>query len=210
MCSVPARWRWPQSAICKLEFRCMSILSNSINAFINEGLQLPNKITVALSNLKGDTNIADNLKANKAKWHKGCQAELAPSKLKRALKSVANKKRKEPHSGDAPYKRTRSSLDTKTQLQSCLCLFCNEPGLFRAEYVKMKHPPTHKRMSKIRTDNCDDFIRKAAADMGDAMLLAKLSEGNLFARDACYHINCISEFRNIYRSSMKEKKWWRC
>ena len=47
----------------------------------------------------------------------------------------------------------------------------------------MKHPPTHKRMSKIRTDNCDDFIRKAAADMGDAMLLAKLSEGNLFARD---------------------------
>ena len=176
-----------------------SALARNINGFINEGLPLPNKITVAISDLKGDTDIADNLKANKAKWHKGCQAELAPSKLKRAIESAANKKRKEA-AGDAPSKRTRSSLDTKTQLQSCLCLFCNEPGLFREEYAKMKHPPAQKRMCKVRTDNRDDFIRKAAEEMGDALLLAKLSEGNLFARDACYHINCISQFRNRYRT----------
>ena len=173
-----------------------SATARNISAFINEGLQLPNKITAVLSDLKGNTNIADNLKANKAKWYKERQAELAPSKLKCALKSMASKKRIEAHSGDAPYKRTHSSLDTKTQLQSWLCLFCNEPGLFRTEYVKMKHSPTYERMSKIRTDKCDDFIRNAAADMGDALLLAKFSEGNLFARDADYHINCIAEFRH--------------
>ena len=44
-----------------------SALARNINAFINEGLQLPNKIIVDLSDLKGNTNIADNLKANKAK-----------------------------------------------------------------------------------------------------------------------------------------------
>ena len=117
-------------------------LARNINAFTNEGLPLPNKISVTLSDLKGDTNIADNLKANNARWHKGCQAELAPSKLQRALESAAKRKRKKElsGSGDAPSKRTRSSMDTSTKLQSCLCLFCNEPGVFRAECPKTKHP----------------------------------------------------------------------
>ena len=51
-------------------------------------------ITVALTDLNGDTNLGDNLKENKAQWHKGCQAELAPSKLKRALDPTADKKRR--------------------------------------------------------------------------------------------------------------------
>jgi hypothetical protein len=60
-------------------------------------------------------------------------------------------------------------------------------------------------MSKVRTDNCDDFVRKAATKMGDALLLAKLSEGNLFARDACYHLQCMAEFRNRYRAFLTSK-----
>ena len=95
-----------------------SSLARNINSFLNEGLQLPNKITVALSDLIGDSNIADNLRAHKAKWHKGCQAELAPCKLERILKSAANKRHKKSSSMDVPSKRTRSSLDTQTQPQS--------------------------------------------------------------------------------------------
>ena len=68
-----------------------SVLARNIGAFSNEGLPLPNKLTVSVADLKGDTNIADNLKANKARWHKGYQAELAPSKFKRALESAAKK-----------------------------------------------------------------------------------------------------------------------
>ena len=185
-----------------------SALTRNIDAFTNENLPLPNKITVAivLVDLKGDTNVADNLKAlYKARWHKRCLTELAPSKLKRALDSAANKKRKKELSEDIPSKRTRSSIDTSAQLKSCLCLFCNEPGVFRAEYAKTKHPHAHKRMSKVRTDNCDDFVRKAATKMGDALLLAKLSEGNLFTRDACYHLQCRAEFRNRYRALLTSK-----
>ena len=36
--------------------------------------------------------------------------------------------------------------------------------------------------------------------MGDPLLLAKLSEGSLFARDACYHHQCLTEVRNRYRT----------
>lgn len=104
------------SANLNLDVCGYAALARNIYNFINEGLPLPNKITTALSDLKGNTNIADNLKANKAKWHKGCQAELAPSKLRRVLESAANKKRREARSGDAPSKRTRSSLDAKTSV----------------------------------------------------------------------------------------------
>ncbi len=97
-----------------------SALARNIDVFINEGLPLPNKINVAVVDLKGDTNIADNLKANKARWHKRCLTELAPSKLKRALDSAANKKRKKELSEDIPSKRTRSSVNTSTQLKSCI------------------------------------------------------------------------------------------
>ena len=39
-----------------------SVLARNIGAFSNEGLPLPNKLTVSVVDLKGDTNIADNLK----------------------------------------------------------------------------------------------------------------------------------------------------
>ena len=179
-----------------------SRLAKNIDAFTNEGLSLPSKITVTLRDLKGETNVADNLKENKAQWHKGCQAELAPSKLKRALESAANKKRKVGELPfNAPSKRTRSSLDAKTHLQSCLCLFCNEPGVFTTEYKKLKHPPAwQKRMCKVRILITAMTVRKAATEMGDSLLLTKLSEGSLFARGACYHHQCLTEFRNRYRT----------
>ena len=43
-------------------------------------------------------------------------------------------------------------------------------------------------MCKVNTDNCDDFVRKAATEMGDSLLLAKLSEGSLFARDTTINV----------------------
>ena len=50
-------------------------------------------------------------------------------------------------------------------------------------------------MCKVNTGNCDDFVRKAASEMGDSLLLAKLS-------DTCYHHQCLTEFRirNRYRT----------
>lgn len=78
---------WSLCALCQLDGDNLIVLSTNLNpavcgyfvlarnidAFTNAGLPLPNKITVPLVELKGDTNVADNLKAKKAHWHKGCQ-----------------------------------------------------------------------------------------------------------------------------------------
>ena len=60
-------------------------------------------------------------------------------------------------------------------------------------------------MSRVRTDNCDDFVRKAASEMGDTYVLAKISQGNLFVRDACYHLQCMAKFRNRYRTFLSSR-----
>ena len=35
--------------------------------------------------------------------------------------------------------------------------------------------------------------------MGNTKLLAKLSEGEVIAREACYHEHCMAKFRNKFR-----------
>ena len=74
----------------------MWVLSTShLYAFINEGIRSPNKILVSLADLEGKTKMLPIiLKQITLNGHKGCQAELAPSKLKRALESAAKRKRK--------------------------------------------------------------------------------------------------------------------
>ena len=68
------------SANLNLDVCGYSRLARNIDAFTNEGLSLPSKTTVALRDLKGETNVADNLKEYKAQWHKGCQAEFGTFK----------------------------------------------------------------------------------------------------------------------------------
>ena len=140
---------------------------------------MPNKLTVSVADLKGDANIADNLKANKARWHKGCQAELAPSKFKCALESTAKKSVRKNFLKVQmfhPKEHVPASIQ-QLNYNPVSVFFCNEPGSFRAEYAKTKHlqSEVHKQMSRVCADNCDDFVRKAASEMGDIYVLAKIS-----------------------------------
>ena len=41
--------------------------------------------------------------------------------------------------------------------------------------------------------------------MLDTKILAKLSEGDMISRDACYHKRCLTEFSNKYRSFLNIK-----
>ena len=52
--------------------------------------------------------------------------------------------------------------------------------------------------------NRDRNIRECAIRMGDTKLLAKLSEGDMVAREACYHLRCMKKFTNTYRSFVKK------
>lgn len=55
------------------------------------------------------------------------------------------------------------------------------------------------------TLNANKSVSKMATEMGDMDLLVKLSEGDLVAIEAKYHLNCLSRYRNRYRSHLRAK-----
>ena len=46
----------------------------------------------------------------------------------------------------------------------------------------------------------DVRVRKAAHELGDPEMLAKLSKGDMVAVEAAYHSNCLKKLYNRYRS----------
>ena len=62
-----------------------SKLATNIDAFTQNSLPLPAKLTFGIDDLAGSSDIATNLRENGAKWHKGCAIELSLSKMQRAL-----------------------------------------------------------------------------------------------------------------------------
>ena len=45
-----------------------------------------------------------------------------------------------------------------------------------------------------------------ATDLQDTALLAKIEGGDLIALDAKYHLACLTQLRNWYRSLMRESQ----
>ena len=54
-------------------------------------------------------------------------------------------------------------------------------------------------MRHVESFNPDDYIRQAAAQMGDTKLWARLSEGDKIAREAYYNEHCMKKFGNKFR-----------
>ena len=55
------------------------------------------------------------------------------------------------------------------------------------------------------TFNANKSVSQMATEMGDMDLLVKLSKGDLVAIEAKYHLNCLSRYRNRYRSHLRAK-----
>ena len=50
------------------------------------------------------------------------------------------------------------------------------------------------------------MIKQCPVEMRDTKLIAKLSEGDMISRDACYHHKCMTRFTNSYRSFVNDRK----
>lgn len=50
------------------------------------------------------------------------------------------------------------------------------------------------------------MVRKCAIEMGHEKLIAKLSEGDMISREACYHLKCMTMFTNSYRKFVNNNK----
>ena len=82
-----------------------------------------------------------------------------------------------------PQKVLATRLSCST-ISNAIYSFCNSTGLFSKQDFagSPKHIKKH-----FESFNRDDYVRQAAAQMGHTKLWAKLSEGDMIARETYYH-----------------------
>ena len=83
-------------------------------------------------------------------------------------------------------KKTRSSFESRNYLN--ICFFCD----------------TQDDATLASTMKLDANVRSAAQQLGDEKLLAKMSEGDMVAIEAKYHIKCLNNLSNKLRKQNNE------
>ena len=134
-----------------------------------------------------------------ANWHKSCALEVSSSRLQRAL--AARERSYTGTDGATLAKLTQTLFSAKSPLGVSKCFFCDLIGPCEDEtpsqvmYERTKDVKSHF-LHRITSLNRNLNIRKAATEMGDIQLLAKLSKGDLIAREVKYHKKCMTKFSN--------------
>lgn len=149
-------------------------LANNILRF-HEIDSLP--VTIDIKKLDDGGGIASTFTKRSAKWHKTCYNKFNKLRFQRAVK----RKSLDTPSCSLPTKFTRNNSGARSSnLKSC-CFFCDDSS-----------GPLHQ----ASTFNVDERVRKCALQLGDKMLLAKLSAGDLISQDAVYHSKCLVALYN--------------
>ena len=179
---------WESCIICIKsdgDLRCPvdSLQNNALDAY-NKFLEVVEKFH-NLNALPIDVkfegeNLGGLFYHHRSKWHKSCHLKFAASKLNR-IKDQRGKK----HESD-DQRKSRRKLDSCANEESCI--FCSQAS------GKLHH---------CATMNLDCDLRRIAKDLQDTTLMAKLSGGDLIAIEAKYHYNCLSSYKNRYRSYIR-------
>ena len=138
-------------------------------------------VDLDLSALNCGNGIKETFKQREAKFHKSCKEKFNDLKLGRALKRNEKSGCPEEDSSILPAKIMRSSFSVTVKKTQEKCLFCekSEGSLHRASSFRL-----------------DRRVRKCALILEDAMLLGKLSAGDMIAMDAMYHAKCLAALYN--------------
>ena len=158
--------------------------------------------SINISRLDDGEGIAATLYRHKAKWHDSCRLMYNQTKLRRAVK------RKRKRSEDAPEDITmcsdsedtcipkrptrQNSKQTAPSISGESCFFCGQPS------------SSVKPQRLVATFGLNEKVHQCALKLQDNELLAKLSEGDLTAKDAQYHAQCLVSLYN--RARAKETK----
>ncbi len=122
---------------------------------------------------------------NEAKWYKTCHLKFAPSKLLRLQKrKLSCESVSEQHQRKSKRQKTSCNPDQES------CIFCSEVS---------------GTLHNCATMRLDHDIRKMATELQDSLLLARISGGDLITIEAKYHLNCLSTFKNKYRSAQRSQ-----
>ena len=140
------------------------------------------QLATNIDNRIGETSsgdLSDPFVTNEAKFHKRCKNKYDHYHYQ--------KKRKQPLSESEecpPLASTRARYSaTNFQLK---CFFCEKED-------------TNHNLTQAQTLGLDRKVRDAATALTDQRLLAKLSEGDLVATEARYHLSCLAALYNRLR-----------
>ena len=125
-------------------------------------------------------NVEDFV-TNSASWHKSCHLKFNNSKLAKAKK------------------RHSTTEDTETTKRTCKreplsvqkCIFCeagDEEGY----------------LHQYSAFNSDNNLRPIVTELQDTKLQARIAGGDLMAIEAKYHLQCLTNLRNRYRSHIRK------
>ena len=143
---------------------------DSVNSFRALGM-LP-----VVLNFEEDISV-DELVENQAVWHKSCYLKFNKEKLTRASKKRSK--------GSATFLNDETKRYKRCSTDKMSCLFCQR---------KDGH------LHEFRTLDADETVRHMAIELQEAELIARMEGGDLVAIDAKYHLQCLTDIRNRYRS----------
>ena len=92
-------------------------------------------------------------------------------------------------SDSAMHRSKRQSIDSSAEKN--ICIFCEK---------KTGKPHEYSTFSSGNT------LKNMALEMQDTTLMAKLSAGDVIAIEAKYHLQCLTAYRNKYRSFLRQHK----
>ena len=126
----------------------------------------------------------DVLIKNEASWHKSCYLKFNLSKLQKAKERVSRKREKE----EGQPEEEEKSPALKNRRQSL----------------------TYNKVDCILCGKTDQNIRRMITEINDATLMPKISGDDLIAAEAKYHLKCLTDLRNRYRSQLTKKRQESC
>ena len=131
-----------------------------------------------------DAEATPELLSNqRASWHHSCHQKFVQSRLDRAR----DKKRKLDEGAASIRRSKRQSLESKPES----CIICASV--------------TSEKMHEYSTKKTELNLRTMAIELDDTDLLGRISGGDCVAIEARYHFSCLTDYRNRYRSSVREK-----
>ena len=125
---------------------------------------------------------ASEFEINNASWHKSCHLKFNNTKLSRARKRSLSQ---ESDCVRMPSKRLRKAFDFSN------CLFCDK-GQEEGD------------LHLVSTFDTHSSIRLMVTELQDTALLARIVGGDLIAIEAKYHLKCLVNLKNRYRSCSRK------
>ncbi|KAL9960945.1 hypothetical protein ACROYT_G034453 [Oculina patagonica] len=128
---------------------------------------------------------------NKALWHRSCHQKFNNSKLEREqtrkhkLEAAAENG---DESKDGEIRRSKRKCFESSR-DSSNCIFCDQNS---------------GKLHEYSTFSSDTSIRNMAQEMQDTVMVAKISGGDVVAIGAKYHLQCLTAYRNKYRSYVRQ------